>query len=238
LASNRPFLLFPEVVLKNTLDTMLKFIRQDALDNAAHPENSFLHRLLENLMFSAKNRYEFIDEAKNIFLSDPAQPHAIVTRLFFDPSRAGNPTIHFDLPSEDEGENGLGMDRDDENALYTEDEAENIYFTPVYRRRFKANYNIICTAASPVQTLLIYNVVRAWLLAATDHLTASGLEDPHLSGNDLLLKDGQAPVNLFARAIRFRTAYELQIPALLSHQIATSLTTPDGTDTNPTTDTD
>jgi hypothetical protein len=223
-------LLFPEVVLKNTLDTMLKFIRQDALDNDAKPENSFLNRLLENLMFNAKNRYEFINEARNIFLSDPKEPHAIVTRLFFDPSRAGNPTIHFDLPGEDEGENGIGMDRDDSEALYTEDELGDQYFTPVLRRRFKANYNIICTAATPVQTLIIYNVVRAWLIAATDHLTSSGLEDPHLSGNDLVLQNGQAPVNLFARAIRFRSPYELQIPTLISQQIKNQFTT-DGTAT-------
>lgn len=227
-------LVFPEVVLKNTLDTMLKFIRQDATDNTATPEDSFLNRLLEHLMFtSGESRYQFIQEAKNIFLSDPKEPHAIVTRLFYDPSRAGNPTIHFDLPGEDEGENDLGMGRDDNNALYTQDELENyVAFTPVFRRRFKANYNIICTAASPVQTLIIYNVVRAWLIAATDHLLAVGLEDPHLSGNDLILQNGQAPVNLFARAIRFRTAYELQVPSLISQKILTILKTSDGQSTD------
>jgi hypothetical protein len=226
LASDQPLLIIPEVVLKNTLDVMLAFIREDAKKYQKTPQNSFLNRLLEHIYARGGDRYAYLEEAKAIFLADPREPKALVTRLFFDPSRAANPTIHFDLPGEDEAENGIGLDEDSSNAIYTQEELEGMdvdFATAVYVRRYKANYNIICTGASPMQTLIIYNVVRAWLIAGTDHLAFSGLHDPHLSGNDLILKTDAMPVNLFARAIRFRAAYEIRIPALLSQQIISQL---------------
>ena len=213
--------LIPEFEVLNVVQLALDFIRKD-YDAQLEPENSYLVRLLQG---DGLKRYDFVTEAKKIFLADIDDPRYLEAHLMFNFERAGAPTIHIVLPSEQTAEqnNGIGLDEGYDDYIF-DDEQDPTTYTATFTREFQSNYSIVITSENTNEVILIYHVLRALLISLTQHLGLKGIRGIKLGGHDLSVNDKSFPQNIFFRAINMSLQYETSCPDVVNHPIFKTIT--------------
>ena len=195
----------PEIIIFNTLKSVLKHIRLD-YDAKVNKSESLLGLMLEGLSIQ---RYDFLTQAESVFITLEDNPRHLDVNMFFNASRASIPTIHITLPSEDSAENGLGIDEG-----YTDDiEFTDDYYT-TFTRRFSTSYNLIITSDNTNEVVLIYHALKAFCQSLIPHFNAAGLENIKIAGRDIQLNTSLIPTNVFSRAVSLSFSYENTTPNL------------------------
>lgn len=196
----------PEVEIKKIIDSILLLIEQDYNANSSNEQKSILYKLFGT---NKVERYEFFNEAKNIFLRNNSHPRKIESRLMFDAQRASLPTIHISMPSEQNGENGIGVDEG--YVSPTLDLTTNKYEI-IYTRAYQTTYNCIITSDNSLEVLTIYHLVKAMLISIIDSIELNGIRNIQLSGQDLQIQTDMIPGHIFSRGIGINCFYEQEIP--------------------------
>lgn len=200
----------PEVKLKAVLDHLLDWITKD-FSTAPTEQDSFLYQTLHG---NTIDNFDFYEQGKNIFLRTSDNPRKLETRIMFDPTRAEIPTIHIVLSSESTGkDNSIGVNRGRDNFKRSDNKIQ-----PIYERSFDARFQLAITSNNPMETVLIYQCLKAVLIAGVDSLILSNLRLPSLSGDDLELSGEQIP-SLFVRSLTVEVDYEMAVPSLQSYEV-------------------
>ena len=199
-------LIMPELVLFNTVKSVLAFVRND-FHSHSNEADTWLYKMFNGHQVGSV--YNFFEQAKAVFLYQEDSPRYLDVRLFFDTERAPMPTIHINLPSENEGENGIGVDEGFGDPIYNEVEKT---FTKTYTRRYDADYNLIITSENPFEVIMIYHFLKAIFVAIFDHIQLSGLENPKTKGQDLQLYSEIIPQNVFMRGFGLSFSYDMIVP--------------------------
>lgn len=208
----------PEVQLKAVIDRLLEWITQD-FSSAPIEEDSFLYQTLNGNVI---HNFDFYTQGKSLFLRTSDNPRKLETRIMFDPTRAEIPTIHIILSSENTGkDNALGVNRGPDNFIRSDKKKQ-----PLYARSFDARYQLAITSNNPLETVLIYQCLKAALIAGMDSLLFAGLRLPSLTGDDLDLSGEQAP-NIFVRSLNVEVDYEMIVPSLTSYNVLNKIVTND-----------
>jgi len=134
------------------------------------------------------------------------------TRIMFDRSRASLPTVFIALPSEGRGgSNSIGIGRDDHNTIKGAD--GRLYNQ--YSRSFKATYELGITGKDPIQTVVIFNILKAGLISIMDSIERSGLRIAELSGGDVRIDQELIPHG-YIRSLYLKVDYEYDVPTFFS----------------------
>lgn len=182
----------PEKVLKTTLDYFLSNIT-----------SKYLEAIFGN---SSLEGYNYLENSKSIFLKSTHSKRKIETHLFFNRERVGLPTIHIGMPSESEGQgNGISYDSDEE--------VEGSVFRNYGNRTYTARYSIVFTSNNTFEVLIMYLVVKSFLIGNVSILELNGLRNPKFSGADILLNDVISP-DIYSRALYIECLYETHAPEL------------------------
>lgn len=204
-------ILIPEVLLNNSLNSIIKLIRTDLLKNAADETKTILYKLLgedeEGAVFKMNN-YIFYKQAKKIF----SNPQNLSINLGYNPEAAKIISLHILLPSESSVPTSLGSDEG-----YMENETEN-----TFTQLFKSTYQIMITSDNSSETMVVYSVLKAMLIAITPHLETMGLRIPEVSGNDIVMQNEYAVASIFHKVLNISFTYELTVPQLYACEIAKS----------------
>jgi len=213
---NNNKLFIPEIQLKAFLDELLEFIKEDF--NSHTNENDTLLAIM--LKGNKIGDFDYFTEAKDLFLREADHARPVTTRLFFDRDKANLPSMHINLPSEQPGPDGIGVD-----AGFNENEINSLgdEIKVVYNRAFQSVYNIIITSDNPFEVLIIYHVIRALIVSFFDSLELIGFRNPKLGGQDLILNEMNVPNNIMVRAISISSFYEVPIPSGFSDKIVKKL---------------
>jgi len=203
-------MIIPEVELLKLIEALLKYVELD-FNNATDEQNTFLYRVFKD---NNIGRYNFFEQAKDIFLRDKGHPRKIETRIMFDAQRAQLPTIHISLPGESTENNGIGMDEGYQEHFYDENTR-----TISYTRGFNAQYSCIVTSDNALEVLTVYYVLKNILIAATDNAEFRGLRNVQIGGNDLQINSDIVPPHIFTRGINISVFYEQTIPSLRKDEI-------------------
>lgn len=210
-------LVIPEIILFRVLHGIVHFIRQDIENNSATPEKSVTYSLLDGLKLG---RYDFYEEAKKVFSRKGTHPRALDLRLFFDAGRAHLPTIHLNLPSENQTEGGIGLDVGYEPTDFNEVDGVSTEF---FTRAFDTQYNFMVTSDNTFEVVMIYNLLRGMIISYMHTLEFEGIRNPRLSGQDLQIYGEIVPENVFMRAITLSFMFEASAPSLDKKTIIESI---------------
>lgn len=190
-------ILIPEKILKIVLDYAIDNITEDYL------KEIFGDQCL--------NGYNYLENAKAIFLKEVASPRRIESHLFFNRDRVQLPTIHIGMPNEYIGEgNGIGFDPGEEDS-------GDVYID-TSSRTFNSKYNIVFTSNNTFETLIMYNVIKSVLIGNVFLLESNGLTNVKFSGGDILLNDYLVPVEVYSRALYIECIYDFVAPKLTASE--------------------
>lgn len=166
----------------------------------------YLTQLFGNETFG-DGSYNYLDNAKAIFLKANDNPRKVVCNLFYNRDRQGLPTIHIALNQDTIGEgNGLGFDPSEQYNEVTG------LFDETLTRTYSSRFNIVCTSDNTMEVLIMYNVVKALFQGNPVLVDMLGLKNMKLGGQDLILSDYLMPPTIYARGFFIDCIYEVAAP--------------------------
>jgi hypothetical protein len=210
-------ILLPEIVIFNTLESIVKLLRNDLAENPSDDSKTILYKILgvdEDGKVIKMNLYEYFKQAKKMF----QKTENLSVNFGFNQKVAQSISMHILLPSE-QGKSTIGADEgyiEDDVLENGEKVATQQYFTQMY----ECTYQIMITSNNSSEVNVVYNVVKSMLLMLTPHLELMGIRIPSLSGNDILMQDDLAPVPMFHKVINLSFTYEHNVPQLVKNEIA------------------
>lgn len=215
----------PEFIIHSTIEMLLLKVRED-YSSQTDKTKSLLAKLLDNVSFQ---RYDFLNQAISVICCDLDHPRYVEVDLLFNRDRNGAPTIHVMLPNEttDMRANGLGNDEGYIESDYEDgDEDSNIpgSFTSTFTRSFQSQYDIVITSDNANEIILIYHLLKALLISATDHFHLSGLRNISIGGQDIQQYAAQQMFpGLYVRSLRLSVQYETTTLNLNSQLMANKI---------------
>ena len=197
----------PEIKIVEVIEVALKTVEYD-FNNEVDEKNTLLYRIFGE---NQTGKFNFFNEAKDLFLRGNEHPRKIETRMMFDAQRANLPTVHISMPSDSPGADGIGVDEGYQENLSDQHKQE---ITTVYTRMFDATYHAIITSDNSLEVLLIYHLLRSILIGIFDQMEFAGIRNPKLSGQDLNIQGDLVPPHIFARGIGINCSYEITVPSI------------------------
>lgn len=205
-------ILMPEVIIYETLQTIVRMLRKDLIDNTENEEKTILYKLLgvdEDNNVLKMNLYNFFKQGKKIIEYE----ENLSVNFGYNQDRARIISLHIILPSE-QGEGAIGMDEG-----YVQDYSEEDGLQQYFTNSFKSNYQIMITSTNSSEVNLVYNILKSMLLMLYEQLEVRGLRNPSLSGNDIVMQDDLTPIPLFHKVLNLTFFYELNVPKVLVNEI-------------------
>lgn len=209
----------PEIELHNTLKAILTVVRED-YESRSNKEDTLLYKILGS---NRLQRYNLYEQGKKVFLAKEDDPRFLDVQMFFNMKRASIPTIHITLPSEQAGQDGLGIDEGYADPAYDEipslGDPDVLQTSPNYTRRFDTTYNIIITSDNTNEVILIYHLLRAILIPVFDHLNQVGIENCKIGGRDIQAYPSLVPDSIFMRGLSLSFSYQITSPGIFKQDI-------------------
>ena len=200
-------MVIPEIQISQLISTCLSVVKKD-YENSTDKEKSLLYIIMSGNSFG---KYDFYKEAVDVIMRGKDHPREVQTRLLFDAQRAGLPTIHITMPSEQTGGNGIGFDQ---GYVPLTIDKENGLITHYYNRMFNVQYHIVITSDNVFEVLMLYHLIKSVFISIVDELEFSGIRNPSISGQDLQINGDIVPAGVFIRGIGLSCSYETEIPRI------------------------
>ena len=211
-------ILLPEIVIYNTLETIVKLLREDLQEHVSDEKETILYKLLgvdEEGKPIKMNLYNYFKQAKKMILT----PDSLSVNFGYNQQVAKIISMHILLPSE-QGSSTIGEDEGyieddivDDNGVKT---GTQQYFTQMY----DCTYQIMITSNNSSEVNVVYNILKSMLLMLVPHLELMGIRIPSLSGNDIMMQDDLSPVPIFHKVINISFKYEHNVPQLVKQEVA------------------
>lgn len=208
-------LVIPEFRLKQIVDAILLFIRNDYVANG---DNCHLATLLKGIKVG---KYDLYEQAIEIFVNrGRGHPKELQCHSFFNLERAAIPTIHIVLPDDATGPNGIGVDENFVDPIWDPISKTN---RPVYQRSFDSRLNLIITSENSFEVITIYRILQSMLITVFNDIQMQGLQNPKLSGGDLQINPDLVPAHIFFRAINLDFFYDTPAPTVFTNETFSDL---------------
>lgn len=209
-------ILLPEVILYNTLDSIVKLLRDD-LEKASADKDTILYKLLgvdEEGKPLKMNLYYFFKQAKKVFLT----PDNLNVTFGYNLETAKQLSLAILLPGEnamsDIGGNEGYLDQIT-SASSGATESIQQQFTTMY----DTTYQVLITGYNSSEVNIVYNVLKSMLLMVQEHLELMGLRIPVLSGQDIAVQQDIEPIPVFHKSLNISFKYELTVSKLLKDEV-------------------
>lgn len=204
--------LFPDIILCRTLESIVKLLRNDLMQNRNNEQETILYKILgvdEEQKPLKWNFVNFFKQAKKIILNE----NNLSVNFGYNLETSTPICMHIILPSE-QGRMCIGAD---EGYLGERDENGDLqlYHTEMY----ETTYQIMITSTNSTEVTLVYNIMKSMLLMIVDQLDLLGLRTPTFSGNDIVIQDELTPVPIFHRVLNISFTYEHNVPKLTKDEV-------------------
>lgn len=209
--------ILPDIILCRTLESIVKLLRNDLMENRENEHESILYKILgvdEEQKPLKWNFVNFFKQAKKIVLDE----NNLSVNFGYNFETSSPICMHIILPSE-QGKMCIGAD---EGYVGERDEEGNLqlYHTEMY----ETTYQIMITSTNSTEVTLVYNIMKSMLLMLVDHLDLLGLRCPTFSGNDIVMQDDLTPVPIFHRVLNISFTYEHNVPKITKDKIGRTFT--------------
>lgn len=203
----------PEVIIYNTLQSIIRLIRKD-LKTAEDEKETILYKLLgvdEDNKPILMNRYNYFVQARKMF----EREQNFNVNFGYNWEVAKFISFHIILPSESPITPTIGEDE----GYMTDFDFENDEIQEKFTQMFSSNYQIMISSENSNEVNVVYHIIKAMMIAVVPHLSLQGLLNPKFSGNDIVFSDETHPAGIFHRVLNVSFDYEVIVPKLLVKQI-------------------
>lgn len=196
-------IIIPENIIRNIVSGILVAIDSDV--RTSSKEESILYAIFGELRYG---KYSYYDQAVSLFDQSNSKSRKIHTKLAFDTDFSQPPIIYITT----------GKDAHQLSSIGAHESASVTDSTNQVKRlsscRFSAESNIVIVSDSMEEVMIMYNVIRAMMLAAVDTISLSGLHNPKMGGADISIDEEMIPKTIFMRTLSFGYEYEVRVPSL------------------------
>ncbi len=213
MASNG--LIMPEVLLYDTLNGIMKLIKEDWVNNPK--EETMLSHFFnkdENERLIKWETFNFFTQAEELFINQSVQVF-----LGYNMEVAKTGCIHILLPSETGNPLNIGADEGANDPEISTDDMANEYYQGRYTKRFNATYQLMITSENTFEVILIYNFLKACFISLNAHLELAGIRDIKIGGADVNLDSSQIPTHIFHRAFTVSFWYDVSVPSIFRKRL-------------------
>lgn len=211
-------ILLPEIVIYNTLQSIVKLLRDDLTEHADDDKETVLYKILgvdEEGKPIKMNLYNYFIQAKKMILN----PKNLSVNFGYNQEVAKIISMHILLPSE-QGESTIGEDEGYMSEDILDKEGNKIGEQQCFTQIYDCTYQIMITSNNSSEVNVVYNILKSMLLMLVPHLGLMGIHIPKLSGNDIVMQDDLTPVPLFHKVINLSFKYEHTVPQLVKKEVA------------------
>lgn len=225
----------PEIIIFDAIKSILTYIRED-FASKEDEKSTILYQVLSDV---SVQRYGLFEQAKSVFLKKEGETRFLDVNMFFNPQKVGPPTIHITFPSEQTGQNGIGLDEGYTNQELIEalqssnsnsqsdsnssSEGFDEKYRNIFTRRFDTQYAIVITSDNENEVLLIYHTLKALMISIMPYLAIIGVENSKISGGEVRLNTDSGMPPFFVRGLNLWFSYELKVPELLDRSFVRSI---------------
>jgi hypothetical protein len=212
----------PEIIIASALNNILTTIRTNHIDaiNNSQEDRSLLYLLFNTV---ALGNYDFYENAKRLLITTPQDPKHIEVKLSFDQNEANSiPSVFVSMSSDTPAVNSISTGEGDQDELMFANIGVQDEYIRQYRRGFQTTYRVVILSDNKNEVSVLYNLLRAILISATEHFVFEGLDNLKIGGQDVRLDTG-VPERLYMRTITMDFHYEIVTPAVFISDIFTKL---------------
>jgi hypothetical protein len=172
---------------------------------------SFLYRVLSD---NTSDGWDFYQNGIEIFVRGEDDKRKLETRLMFDRSRAGLPTIHVREPAKNKGSfDGIGFFDDEiiineSTGLDDQNQPLPSTISSTARKTFSSQFDIMITSGNSLECVLIQEVLESAMLASLDTLTIPFFELVDFTSKELMMSDETERNQLFIKSITVQIGYQ------------------------------
>lgn len=210
-------ILFPEIVIYNTLNSIVKLLRDD-FKKKRKDEDTLLYKILgidEEGKEIKMNLYNYFKQAEKMIL----MPQNLSVNFGYNQEVAKLISMHILLPSET-AEAAIGEDEGYMSEDVTDEDGNKIGEQQMFTQMYDSTYQIMITSTNSSEVNVVYNILKSMLLMLVPHLELMGLRVPKLSGNDIVMNDEYTPVPIFHKVLNLSFKYEHTVPQMIQQEVA------------------
>lgn len=211
----------PILKVKKFVDLLIEFVKTDYEDKTDKTK-SFLYRVLSD---NTSDGWDFYQNGIEIFVRGEDDKRKLETRLMFDRSRAGLPTIHVREPAKNKGSfDGIGFFDDEivvneSTGLDDQNQPLPSTISSTARKTFSSQFDIMITSGNSLECVLIQEVLESAMLASLDTLTIPFFELVDFTSKELMMSDETERNQLFIKSITVQIGYQKDgIPKLYTEE--------------------
>ena len=211
----------PILKVKKFVDLLIEFVKTDYEDKTDKTK-SFLYRVLSD---NTSDGWDFYQNGIEIFVRGDDDKRKLETRLMFDRSRAGLPTIHVREPAKNKGSfDGIGFFDDEivvneSTGLDNQNQPLPSTISSTARKTFSSQFDIMITSGNSLECVLIQEVLESAILASLDTLTIPFFELVDFTSKELMMSDETERNQLFIKSITLNIQYQKDgIPKLYTEE--------------------
>lgn len=200
----------PDYDIHNVINFALEYIRQD-IESSLPEEDRYLYALLKGNQITANaiDTYDLYQQAKIVFARKSSQQRYLATFIGYNLERASFPTIHLLIPTENTSKQilnrGIGYEEPYKGINISRD---------TYTEWVDCTYQLLITSDNMNEVVLIYNVLKSWLIAFFQNIDKLGYQNLKLSGQDIIIDNLLPPANIFHRTLNLHFTYQHNSPSL------------------------
>jgi hypothetical protein len=200
----------PILKVKKFVDLLIEFVKTD-YEEKTDKTKSFLYRVLSD---NTSDGWDFYQNGIEIFVRGEDDKRKLETRLMFDRSRAGLPTIHVREPAKNKGSyDGIGFFDDEivvneSTGLDDQNQPLPSTISSTARKTFSSQFDIMITSGNSLECVLIQEVLESAMLASLDTLTIPFFELVDFTSKELMMSDETERNQLFIKSITLNIQYQ------------------------------
>lgn len=211
----------PILKVKKFVDLLIEFVKTDYEDKTDKTK-SFLYRVLSD---NTSDGWDFYQNGIEIFVRGEDDKRKLETRLMFDRSRAGLPTIHVREPAKNKGSfDSIGFFDDEivvneSTGLDDQNQPFPSTISSTARKTFSSQFDIMITSGNSLECVLIQEVLESAMLAAQESLTIPFFDLIEFTSKELMMSDETERNQLFIKSITVQIGYQKDgIPKLYTEE--------------------
>lgn len=200
----------PILKVKKFVDLLIEFVKTD-YEEKTDKTKSFLYRVLSD---NTSDGWDFYQNGIEIFVRGENDKRKLETRLMFDRSRAGLPTIHVREPAKNKGSyDGIGFFDDqivvnESTGLDNQNQPLPSTISSTARKTFSSQFDIMITSGNSLECVLIQEVLESAMVASLDTLTIPFFELVDFTSKELMMSDETERNQLFIKSITLNIQYQ------------------------------
>jgi hypothetical protein len=212
-------LILPEVVIQNTIDNILAFIKADWIANATK-SNTVLYKLWNGVIHG---NYDYYVQAQSVFLKTDANQRLIKIRPSYPRGKSEFPCVIVNIPSESSGgTDGMGFDENREAINYNDDDLK---FTENASRSFTSTYSVIIFSDNRNEVSLIYETLKAFFILLSYNLSEDcAIDNLKISGREMQMMTDVLPEGTFIRALQLSGFHSVTVENFIANSMVQSFT--------------